>query len=292
MIIFNEGEIIMQITESKILEYKEYLIYEEKALTTIKKYIHDINVFVRWLDQRELTKKTVLEYKETIINRYAPASVNSILSSLNGFFQYCAWHNLCVKNIKIQKQVFSLMEKELSKEEYGRLLFVAKEHSNRLYLVMQTICSCGIRISELKFITTEAVFGGQAKINCKGKYRKVFLPSQLCKMLKNYIEENNIKSGSIFITKNGNPLDRSNIWSDMKKLCKEANVSARKVFPHNLRHLFARTYYDIQKDIVRLSDILGHANVNTTRIYTMESGIVHHQQIQRLGLVACEKNTT
>lgn len=282
----------MKITESKILEYKEYLIYEEKALTTIKKYIHDIDVFVRWLDQRELTKKMVLEYKEFIMERYAPASVNSILSSLNGFFQYSGWHGLRVKNIRIQKQVFSLTEKELSKEEYGRLLFAAKKQSNRLYLVMQTICSCGIRISELKFITTEAVFWGQAKINCKGKYRKVFLPSQLCKMLKMYIKEHDIKSGAVFITKNGNPLDRSNVWSDMKKLCKEAGVSKRKVFPHNLRHLFARTYYGIQKDIVRLSDILGHANVNTTRIYTMESGKIHRQQIQQLGLLACEKNTT
>ena len=150
---------------------------------------------------------------------------------------------------------------------------------------MQTICSSGLRVSELKYVTTEAVHKGQATINCKGKMRIVILPNQLCKMLKGYIKENNIKSGSVFVSKNGKPLDRSNIWSDMKKLCKSAGVSKDKVFPHNLRHLFARTYYSLQKDVVRLADILGHSNVNTTRIYTMESGIVHRQQIQKLGLL-------
>ena len=152
---------------------------------------------------------------------------------------------------------------------------------------MQTICSTGIRVSELRFITVEAVLNGQAYINCKGKMRIVILPKQLCRMLKGYIKETNIKSGSVFVSKNGRPLDRSNIWSDMKKLCESAGISKDKVFPHNLRHLFARTYYSLQKDIVRLADILGHSSVNTTRIYTMESGEVHRKQLQKLGLLIC-----
>ena len=152
---------------------------------------------------------------------------------------------------------------------------------------MQTICSTGIRVSEVRYITVEAVARGVAEINCKSKRRQVFLPKQLCQILKQYIKEQKIKSGVVFVTKNGNPLDRSNIWSDMKKLCKSANVSEKKVFPHNLRHLFARTYYSLQKDIVRLADILGHSNVNTTRIYTMETGEIHRKQIQKLGLLRC-----
>lgn len=222
------------------------------------------------------------------MEKYTPASVNSALASLNSFFAYNEWYDLRVKSLKIQKQIFASDEKELTKAEYERLLRAAQSKKNeRLYLLMQTIYSTGIRVSELKFITVGAVHRGQAEIQCKGKRRTVFLPNQLCRILKKYITEQKIKSGAVFVTRNGNPLDRSNIWSDMKKLCKEAGVSEKKVFPHNLRHLFARTYYSLQKDIVRLADILGHSSVNTTRIYTMESGEVHRKQIQKLGLLRC-----
>jgi len=178
--------------------------------------------------------------------------------------------------------------RKLTKAEYERLLTAAKsKHNERLYLLMQTICSTGIRVSELRFITVEAVDRGIAEINCKGKRRQVFLPKELRKMLSQYLRSQKRKSGAVFVTKNGNPLDRSNIWSDMKKLCKSAGVSEKKVFPHNLRHLFARTFYSLQKDVVRLADILGHSSINTTRIYTMETGAVHRRQIERLGLLRC-----
>ena len=277
-----------KITNELITKFKEYLIDEEKSSATLDKYIRDITVFTQWTTGKELSKSLVLEYKQEIIEKYAPASVNSIISSLNSFFAYNEWYDLKVKSIKIQKQIFANKDKELTKAEYERLLKVAKSKNNeRLYYLMQTICSSGLRVSELKYVTCDAVRCGQATINCKGKMRIVILPKQLCKMLKDYIKENNIKSGSVFVSKNGKPLDRSNIWSDMKKLCESAGVSKDKVFPHNLRHLFARTYYTLQKDVVRLADILGHSNVNTTRIYTMESGIVHRQQLQQLGLLIC-----
>ena len=190
--------------------------------------------------------------------------------------------------MKIQKQIFSTKDKELTKSEYQRLLEAAKSKNNeRLYLLMQTICSTGIRVSELEFITVDAVSAGVANINCKAKHRQVFLPKALCKILSRYIREHKIKSGPVFVSRTGKPLDRSNIWSDMKKLCESAGVSKDKVFPHNLRHLFARTYYSLQKDIVRLADILGHSSVNTTRIYTMENGDIHKLQIERLGLLRC-----
>ena len=277
-----------KITNELIQKFKEYLIDEEKSSSTLEKYIRDITVFMEWCKETELNKSVILEYKQDIIEKYAPASVNSILSSLNSFFAYNEWYDLRVKALKIQRQIFASQDKELTKAEYERLLIAAKQRKNhRLYYLMQTICATGIRVSELKAITVSAVKSGQATINCKGKMRIVILPNQLCKMLKDYIKENNIKSGSVFVSKNGKPLDRSNIWSDMKKLCESAGVSKDKVFPHNLRHLFARTYYSIQKDVVRLADILGHSNVNTTRIYTMETGEIHRQQIQKLGLLRC-----
>ncbi len=276
------------ITKEMLENYKLHLINEEKATATIEKYVRDVMEFAEWLGVKELEKSMVLAYKTKLIEQYAPASVNAMLSSLNSFFAYMEWYDFRVKNLKIQKQIFASTDKELKKAEYERLLSAAKDKKNeRLYLLMQTICSTGIRVSEVKFVTVEAVNRGIAEINCKGKRRQVFLPKQLCQILKQYIREQKIKSGAVFVTKNGNPLDRSNIWSDMKKLCKAANVSEKKVFPHNLRHLFARTYYNLQKDIVRLADILGHSSVNTTRIYTMESGEIHRRQIQKLGLLLC-----
>lgn len=277
-----------QITNELIENFKIDLVEEEKAQATIEKYIRDILAFVEWLSGRTVEKQTVLEYKQTLIEKYAPASVNSVLSSLNRFFAFAQWFNCKVKSIKIQKQVFAKQERELTKAEYDRLLAAALHKDNkRLYLLMQTICSTGIRVSELKFITVEAVKVQKAIINLKGKTRSVFLPDMLCKMLLRYIKEEKIKSGSVFVSKNGRPLDRCNIYHDMKKLCESANVDRSKVFPHNLRHLFARTYYSLEKDISRLADILGHSSVNTTRIYTMETGEIHRKQIQKLGLLRC-----
>ena len=277
-----------EVTRERMSAFRDYLINEEKSEATVSKYLHDVAVFAEWLGTRDLEKIAVVEYKTALCEKYAPASVNATLSSLNCFFAFCGRHDLRVKNLKIQRQIFASTEKELTKAEYDRLLTAAKSKKNeRLFLLMQTICSTGIRVSELKFITVEAVERGIAEINCKGKRRQVFLPKELRKMLGRYIKEQKRKSGAVFVTKNGNPLDRSNIWSDMKKLCKTANVSEKKVFPHNLRHLFARTFYSLQKDVVRLADILGHSSVNTTRIYTMETGVVHRRQIEKLGLLRC-----
>ena len=276
------------INKERIQAFRIHLIEEEKASATIEKYMHDVMVFAEWLGERDLEKTVILAYKAELCENHAPASVNAALVSLNQFFVFCGLHDLRVKNLKIQRQMFANSDKELSKTEYERLLTAARSKKNeRLYLLMQTICSTGIRVSELRFVTVEAVERGIAEINCKGKRRQVFLPKELRKMLGRYIREQNRKSGAVFVTKNGNPLDRSNIWSDMKKLCKSAGVSEKKVFPHNLRHLFARTFYSLQKDVVRLADILGHSSINTTRIYTMETGVVHRRQIERLGLLRC-----
>lgn len=276
------------ITQALINSFKFYLINEEKSPATVEKYIRDIRAFAEWLGERCADKQTVLEYKAYLVREYMPASVNSVLSSLNNFFDYNEWYGCKVKSLKIQKQIFASKDKELTKAEYERLLEAARSEKNeRLYLLMQTICSTGIRVSEVRFVTAEAVKNGVASINCKGKLRQVFLPKVLCRILTQYMKKKKITSGPVFVSRTGKPLDRSNIWSDMKKLCEHAGVSKDKVFPHNLRHLFARTYYSLQKDIVRLADILGHSSVNTTRIYTMETGEVHRRQIEKLGLLKC-----
>ena len=274
------------ITQELIENFKDYLINEEKSTATLDKYMRDINTFFTWVSGNEINKRTVLCYKEYLTEKFAPASVNSVLSSLNSFFNFNHWYELKVKMLKIQKQIFAQNEKELTRVEYERLLDAAKSKKNeRLYYLMQTICASGIRVSELSAVTIESLKMRKATINCKGKMRIVILPKELCKMLLEYAKRQKITSGSVFITRTGKPLDRSTIWKMMKDLCENAGVSKEKVFPHNLRHLFARTYYSIQKDIVRLADILGHSSVNTTRIYTMETGEVHRRQIQKLGLL-------
>ena len=278
-----------KITDKQIIQFKEHLLCEEKSEATITKYIHDLETFCEWCGKKNVTKTLVLEYKQEITEKYAPRSVNSMISSINCFFAYKGWHDLKVKSIKIQKHMYMDKSKELTKQEYKRLLDIARKRTNpRLYYTLQTICSCGLRVSELKFITVDALQSGRAVINCKGKSREIFIPSKLCSLLKKYASEKNITSGSVFVTKNGRPIDRSNIWLQMKKLCKKAGISEEKVYPHNLRHLFAKTFYSSQKDVVHLADILGHSSVNTTRIYTMENGDIHRKQMQNLGLFDSE----
>ena len=273
------------ITEKTIADFRLRLIEEEKSVATVRKYVHDVRELVKWLPSRKIDKNAVIEYKSYLITKHTASSVNAALASINSFFSHNEWFELRVKSLKIQRKIFTSDDTELTKEEYLRLLEAVRRKNVRLFLLMQTICSTGIRVSELKFVTVDAVEKMRAEIQCKGKFRTVFLPEQLSVMLMRYVREQKINSGPVFITKNGNPLDRSNIWSDMKRLCRAAGVPESKVFPHNLRHLFARTYYSIQKDIVRLADILGHSSVNTTRIYTMETGDVHQRQIQKLGLL-------
>ena len=260
---------------------------EEKSDATIEKYMRDVTALYVWNEGCVLDKSRLLEYKSVLAKKYAPASINSKLSSLNAFFTFIQWHDMKLKTIKIQRRIFTEEVRELSKEEYRRLLEIAKEKRNKqIFYIMQTVCSTGIRISELQYVTVESLSVGHTCIIGKGKRRTVFYPFPLCELLLNYAREQKIKNGSVFITKSRRPINRSNVWGAMKKLCEKAGVPKEKVFPHNLRHLFARAYYSQYKDIVRLADILGHSNINTTRIYTMESGDEHRKQIQSLELLS------
>lgn len=276
------------ITNKTIKEFENYLYEEERSENTIEKYMRDVTNFHKFMSGRSVGKADVLEYKKSLCEKYAPKSVNSILSSLNALFVFMGWYELKVKTLKIQRRIFADKSKELTKSEYERLLSAAKRKNNeRLYYLMQTIASTGLRVSEIKYVTAEAVNCGQADINCKGKIRRIFMPKALCKMLREYMKSRKITAGAVFVTKSGKPLDRHAIWKMLKNICDSAGVSREKVFPHNFRHLFARTFYSLKKDIVRLADILGHSSVETTRIYTMESGTEHRKQLQKLGLLRC-----
>lgn len=274
------------ITNQTIKMFKKYLIENEKAEATIQKYMRDIRCFAEYMTDRTLDKAEVLKYKAKLEKDYAIRSANSMLAALNAYLRFMGWYDLCVKQFKIQKDAYCSEEKELTKAEYTALVRTAEQEKNeRLSLVVQTICGTGIRVSELQSITVEAVRKGEAIVSCKGKTRKIFIVSALRKKLLRYAVVQKISSGILFITKNGKPLNRSNIWRQMKNLCEQAGVSPQKVFPHNLRHLFARTFYGIEKDIAKLADILGHSNINTTRIYIITTGAEHQRRMENMRLI-------
>ncbi len=270
----------------KIQKFELHLRNEERSTATIEKYIRDVKHFVDFAGESEISKQTVLEYKNKLGAEYAVTSANSMIAALNSFLRFCGWHDLCVKQFRVQRAAYCSEEKELTRAEYIRLLDAAnKKHNERLNLIIQTICGTGIRVSELQYITVEALSKGEAVVNCKGKNRRIFIVYELKKKLLRYVKEHKILSGTIFITRNGKPVSRNNIWKEMKSLCEQANVAPGKVFPHNLRHLFARTFYGIEKDIAKLADILGHASINTTRIYIVTTGAEHKRKMEHMRLI-------
>ncbi len=275
------------LTSEAIECFKKYLREEEKSENTVQKYLRDVRAFAAYLGGAEVTKKSVIAYKNKLLcENYAVRSVNSMLASLNSLFAFLGWTDCRVKSIKLQRQIYCPEEKELTKAEYMRLVNTAKQKNNeRLNLILQTICGTGIRVSELQYITVEAVKNEEAIVSLKGKTRSVFIVKELQKKLLRYAAEQKIQTGSIFITRTGKPISRTNIWREMKGLCKQAGVNPKKVFPHNLRHLFARVFYGIEKDIAKLADILGHSSINTTRIYIISTGNEHRRRMENMRLI-------
>ncbi len=273
------------LTEEVIEKFRKYLICAERSALTIDKYIRDVRAFAKFAKDREVNKELIATYKQKLISDgYAACSINSMLSSINSLFTFLGRADLRVKRIRVQKQIYCAEGKELTKAEYMRLL-KASEDDKRLRLILETICGTGIRISELSYFTAEAVRQGEVTVSCKNKTRVILIPGKLRKLLLSYCKEERINTGMIFRTKKGKPLDRSGIWRKMKALCEKAGVAAAKVFPHNLRKLFARTFYSREKDIAKLADILGHSSIETTRIYIMTTEREHRRKIEQLGLV-------
>lgn len=273
------------LTTLKLEDFSDYLHAEEKSSLTIEKYLRDTAVFCRFAEEKAVTRQLVVDYKQNLIDAgYTVSSINSMLASVNCLLSWLGLEECKVRSMKRQRQIYCAENKELSKTEYLRLLQAAEEKP-QLCLLLKTICGTGIRISELKYFTVETVKRGEVCIQCKGKNRVVLMPGTLRKQLLQYAKKNRIGSGPVFITRTGRPLNRSNVWKQMKRLCEKAGVQASKVFPHNLRKLFARTFYKLEKDIAKLADILGHSSIDTTRIYIMTTGQEHRRQIEKLGLV-------
>lgn len=274
------------LNRKEIGHYVEYLRQKERTPGTILKYERDLEKLRCWLNGRRVDKETLIDWKETLLAHHVPTSVNGMLASVNGYLRYRGRMDLCVRQIRIQRALFLDEQRELEREEYCLLVEAAQRLGNqRLALVLQTICATGIRVSELQYITVEALRTGRAEVENKGKRRTVFLPERLRELLREYLGTQTNTAGAVFVTRNGKPLDRSNIWREMKSLCQWAGIEPQKVFPHNLRHLFARTYYSSKKDLAKLADLLGHSNINTTRIYIAESGTAHARQLEELNLI-------
>ncbi len=275
-----------RIEKGSLEKFGEYLRNEERSAATVEKYMRDAACFVAFIGRGEVCRESVLEYKTMLGSAYAVASANSMIAAVNCFLRFSGLSDMCVKQFKMQRKVYCPEEKELTREEYFRLLKSAGErHNERLNLVIQTICATGIRVSELQYITVESLAVGEAVVSCKGKNRRIFIVPELKRKLACYVRKQHIKAGSVFVTRSGKPLSRNNIWREMKSLCKEAGVAPSKVFPHNLRHLFARTFWGIEKDIAKLADILGHASIETTRIYIVTTGKEHRQKMENMRLL-------
>ena len=272
----------------QITAFERYLRTEERSSGTIEKYLRDVRAFAVWLNGRIVTKETAAGWKEHLLDRhYAPVTINSMLAAINAFFRFVGWEDCRVKFLKIQRRMFREASRELSREEYDRLLSTAHTLGrDRLALLMETICASGIRVSEVRYITVEAARQGQTEIALKGKIRTILLPDKLCRKLLKYARHKKIASGEIFRTESGKSLGRRQIWAEMKQLCKYAGVAPSKVFPHNLRHLFATTFYRACRDISRLADVLGHSSIETTRIYLLTTGSEQVKQMDQLGLVS------
>ena len=276
------------LTAEQITAYGQYLRREERGCGTVEKYLRDVRTFARWLDGRPVTKEMVAGWKAQLLaQHYAPSTVNSMLAALNGLFRFLGWEAYRVKFLKVQKRLFRDEKRELTRAEYERLLSTAyAQGQERLALLMETICATGIRVGEVQYITVEAAQAHRAEIALKGKIRTILIPSKLARKLLRYAKKQKTVSGEIFLTGNGHRLSRRQIWAEMKRLCRAAGVEATKVFPHNLRHLFATTFYRACKDIAKLADVLGHSSIETTRIYLVTSGAEHARQLERLGLVS------
>lgn len=276
----------LYVNEKQIGKFAEYLVNEEKSEATVAKYLHDVQYFASYVGNSEIEKQTMINYKSHLGEVFAISSANSMLAALNLFMHFCDRDDMKIKRFRVQRAVFCSEDKELTREEYDRLIIAAsKQNDNKISLVIQTICGTGIRVSELRYITLESLITGEAQVNCKGKCRRIFIVSQLRKKFKKYAHDAGIKSGPIFVNKKGEPLSRHYIWKSMKSLCRDAHVASSKVFPHNLRHLFARTFYKIEKDISKLADILGHSSIETTRIYIVTTGTEHRRKMENMRLI-------
>ena len=276
------------ITTKQIFSFGRFLQEDERSAATAEKYLREVRLFAAFLNGGEVTKAAVAQWKSNLLEgNYNPATINGKLSAIDRFLTFMGWEDCRVKHLRLQRRLFRASDRELTKAEYERLITTAdKSGKERLSLLMETICATGIRVSEVRYITLEAANAGKAEISLKGKIRTILIPGKLCRKLLKYARKNKIASGELFLTRSGRSLSRKQIWAEMKAICEKAGVEPGKVFPHNLRHLFARTFYKICRDVARLADVLGHSSIETTRIYLISTGVEHAQTLEQMQLVS------
>lgn len=276
------------ITTEQIVSFGQFLREDERSAATVEKYLREVRMFAAFLDSGEVTKAAVAQWKANLLaENYNPTTVNGKLSAIDRFLAFMGWEDCRVKHLRLQRRLFRESSRELTKAEYERLIATAEEcGKERLSLLMETICATGIRVSEVRYITVEAAQVGKAEISLKGKIRTILIPGKLCRKLLKYARKNKIASGELFLTRSGRPLSRKQIWAEMKAICEKAGVESGKVFPHNLRHLFARTFYKVCHDVARLADVLGHSSIETTRIYLISTGVEHAKTLEQMRLVS------
>lgn len=276
-----------EIKKEDIIVYEAYLWEQERSRATIEKYTKILQQLYAWLpDDKILDKQRLIDYKQKLQKDHAPGGVNVKIAAINGFCRFMGWPEYIIKPLRIQRRIFAAAEQELSREEYLSLVEAAeRKKDRRLSLLLQLMASTGIRVSEIRYVTVEVLVQGRIQIHLKGKVRTILLPGKLCRKLQKYQKSQNISSGPLFRSSSGEEMDRRQIWAQMKRLCADAGVPAKRVFPHNLRHLFARMFYKAQRDIAKLADVLGHSNIETTRIYLLSSGQEHQAVLDRLQLV-------
>lgn len=275
-----------RLTAAVLTRFRQELLRRERSAPTIEKYLHDVRTFAVWLDGREVTPEAVLAWKRELVDQFKPGTVNGKLAAVNALFAFAGWPDCQARSLKVQRRAFRDNARELTKEEFYRLVATAERlGKDRLALLFEAIGSTGVRVSEVKYFTVEAARLGRAEIALKGKIRTILLPGKLCRKLLKYARKQKIASGEIFLTRSGKPINRKQIWAEMKALCKQAGVEPGKVFPHNLRHLFAQTFYHQTHDVVKLADVLGHSSLSTTRIYLISTGAEHRRELEKLKLV-------
>ena len=276
-----------RITAEQITDFAKHLRQGERSSGTIENYLRHVRAFAAWLGGRPVTKEAATEWKEYLLDKgYCPSTINAMVGGLNRFLAFVGWQECQVKALRLQRQLFRDDSRELTRAEYDCLIAAAHALGReRLALLMETICATGIRVSEVKYLTVEAAERGRAEIALKGKIRTILIPGKLRRKLLKYARKNKTASGEIFLTRSGKGLSRKQIWAEMKAICEKAGVAPSKVFPHNLRHLFARTFYKVCRDVAKLADVLGHSSIETTRIYLISTGTEHASLLERLGLV-------
>ena len=276
-----------KITEETLAAFARQLGEEERSPATLEKYLREVRQFAAFLGGREVTRELAAAWREELAARQSPATVNGKLTALDRLLAFLGWEDCRVKHLRVQRQLFRDSARELSGEVYARLGETARRLGRgRLSLLMETICATGIRVSEVRYITAEAVREGRTEIALKGKIRTILLPGKLCRKLEKYARQKKITSGELFLTRSGRPMSRKQIWAEMKGVCRAAGVAPSKVFPHNLRHLFARCFYRVSRDVAKLADVLGHSSIETTRIYLISTGAEHARTLDQLRLIS------